>query len=400
MLSRHKGWALFALVLIGIAVAAAVLLRPRPVLVDLGRAETGSLAVTVEEEAHTRIRNLFTVSAPVSGRVLRTPVRVGDTVAEGETVLATILPTPSGLVDERTRSELLAALTAADAATDLARHEIGGREAEVRFAESELERKQSLSGRNVLSREALEEAETRVRTAQHALEAAQAELEVRRSRRTEIAARLEEPSGSEQPDRKVHVKAPVSGEVLRILQESESIVPAGAPLVEVGDLGDLEVVADLLSTDAVQVEVGAPARIVDWGGAPLDARVAEVEPIAFPKISALGIEELRARVVLDIKAAPGTWQRLGHGYRVTAQILLWEADSVLKVPVASLFREGEDWAVFVVQAGRAAVRKVAIGRMNEDEAQVLEGLEPGDRVVLYPSDRVTDGARLAERAGG
>ncbi|MGK7295868.1 MAG: HlyD family secretion protein, partial [Candidatus Wenzhouxiangella sp. M2_3B_020] len=280
MLSRHKGWALFAVVLIGIAVAAAVLLRPRPVLVDLGSAETGSLAVTVEEEAHTRIRNLFTVSAPVSGRVLRTPVRVGDTVAEGETVLATILPIPSGLVDERTRSELLAALTAADAATDLARHEIGGREAEVRFAESELERTQSLSGRNVLSREALEEAQTRVQTAQHALEAAQAELEVRRSRRAEIAARLEEPSGSEQPDRKVHVKAPVSGEVLRILQESESIVPAGAPLVEVGDLGDLEVVADLLSTDAVQVEVGAPARIVDWGGAPLDARVAEVEPIA------------------------------------------------------------------------------------------------------------------------
>ncbi|TCD16718.1 HlyD family efflux transporter periplasmic adaptor subunit [Oricola cellulosilytica] len=374
--------------------------RPRSVLVDLGGVQTGSMSETVEEEARTRVRNIYTVSAPFAGKVVRTLRKVGDEVVKGETVVAAIKPTMPAFVDERSRAQLRAALTAADAAMQLAAHEISRLEVERDLAERELARTEALAGRKVVSGEALDKAEAGVRAAVHAIEAATAQLEMRRNERSAIEAQLRDPGAafaSEHNGREMRLKAPISGEVLRILQKSETVVPAGTPLIDVADTEDLEIVADLLSADAVRVNVGAPVEITGWGGPALEGRVTHVEPTGFPEVSALGIEELRVNVIIEITEPPEAWARLGHDYRVTATITLWQADDVLMIPVAALFRTNEAWTAFTVKDGRAGLEEVTVGRMNDEVAEILAGLTAGDRVILYPSDRIRDGRRVAER---
>ena len=185
--------------------------------------------------------------------------------------------------------------------------------------------------------------------------------------------------------------------MLKILQESEAAVQAGTPLIEIGDPLDLEVVADLLSTDAVQISAGAPVRIDGWGGAPIQGRVKRIDPAGFLKVSALGIEEQRVRVTIDFADPPETWSRLGHDYRVIVHVTVWSSDNVLTMPVGALFRKGDDWAVFAVRDGRARTALVRIGHRNNRMAEVISGLVPGDRVVVHPSDRVSEGTRVAER---
>jgi HlyD family secretion protein len=393
---------LLGILVAALAVAAAAWFAwPRPIPVEIASVATGFMEVTVEEEGRTRVRNVYTVSAPIAGRALRTARRVGDEVIADETVVAILEPPDPGLLDLRSREELEAALSAAEAAVGLAEHEVQRLEATLELARAELGRAEALADRAIVSAVALDRARVDVDVNEHALASARAHLDVRRSEGASIAARLAAPgAGSEAASAgwAVPLRAPATGRVLRVLQESEVVVPAGTPLIEVGDPLDLEVVSDLLSSEAVQLDVGAPVRIDGWGGPPIRGEVVRIDPAGFTKISALGIDEQRVRAVIDLVDPPEAWSRLGHDFRVIVHITQWSAEDVLTVPVAALFRRQDGWAVFRVEEGRARAATVQIGRRNNRAAEVVGGLADGQVVILHPSDRITDGAAVADRA--
>jgi HlyD family secretion protein len=394
-----KRFIVVAIALLAIA-AAAWALRPQPVPVDIAVIGSGPLQVTVEDEATTRIRDVYTVSAPVGGKTQRSPRRVGDSVKAGETILAVIEPGDPGFLDIRTQRVNEAQIEAIRAGINLAEAQVRQAQAQLEFAQSDLNRAMELARRETISQRALDQARFEVATAESGLASAQATLEVRRRELASAEAGLIQPGSpmTENATCCINVMAPVDGQVLRVLVESEQVVQAGAPLIEIGNPGDLEVVVDLLSRDAVRVEPGAEARITGWGGSEeFAARVVRVEPSAFTRVSALGIEEQRVRTVLEFTEGSEALGRLGHNFRVVARIAVWQAEDVLTVPLGALFRDGETWAVFVVENGAAAVRSVAIGERTMRQAQVLGGLEAGDSVVLHPSDRIADGVAIAAR---
>ena len=374
---------------------------PRPIAVDIATVAKGPMEVTVDDEAKTRVRHIYTVSAPLAGKVLRTSRHVGDQVTADETVVAIMQPTTPSFHDVRSHEELQAALAAAEAAVRLAETEVRRIEAALAFSRIELQRAQALAPTGAISLKALDKAKFDVETNEAALASTKAQLEVRRNERASVAARLIDPSSSAAPQSDpaccVQIRAPVTGRILKIIQESEAIVHAGAPLIDIGDPADLEVVADLLSTDAVQVKPGASVRIDGWGGSPIQGRVTRVDPAGFLKVSALGIEEQRVRTTIDFVDPPETWSRLGHDYRVIVHVTIWQATDVLMVPVGALFRKDDSWAVFTVANGRARTTLVQIGHRNTRMAEVISGLSDGDRVVLHPSDRVEDGISISER---
>ena len=303
-------------------------------------------------------------------------------------------------IDVRSREEIQAAVAAADAAVTFAEAEIRRIEAALEFSHDELKRALSLSRTGTISSRTLDKAKLDVATNEAGLASARAQLGVRRSERASVAARLIDPANvpaETNPTCCIQIRAPVSGRVLKIVQDSEAVVAAGAPLLEIGDPLDLEVVADLLSTDAVQIAPGSPVLIDGWGGLPIQGTVARVDPAGFVKVSALGIEEQRVRTTIDFAGASKAWSRLGHDYRVIVHVTVWKADQALTVSVGSLFRRGNDWAVFSVRAGRARATLVRIGHRNAQLAEVLSGLSAGDRVVLHPSDKVKEGAAVAQR---
>jgi HlyD family secretion protein len=374
---------------------------PRPIPIDLATVTKGPMEVTVDDEAKTRVRHVYTVSAPLAGKVLRNPRQVGDAVTADETVVAIMQPTRPAFHDIRTHEELEAALAAAEAAVKLAEADVRRIEAALAFARTELERAQKLARTDSITLKALDKAKFDVETNEAALASAKAQLDVRRYERASAAARLAHPTGGADPASDpaccVQIRAPVSGRVLKLIQESEGVVPAGAPLIDIGDPLDLEINAELLSTDAVRIAPGSSVRIDGWGGAPIRGRVNRVEPTGFLKVSALGIEEQRVRTIIDFVDPPDAWSRLGHDYRVIVHVTVWQAEDVLRVPVGALFRKGDDWVVFAVQDGRARVTTVKIGQRNSRIADVLSGLSQSDRVVLHPSDRIRDGIAVAER---
>ncbi|BCH25041.1 efflux RND transporter periplasmic adaptor subunit [Mesorhizobium sp. L-8-3] len=360
------------------------------------------MEVTIDDEGKTQVRHVYTVSAPITGKVLRIspPRHVGDQVIDDETVVAVMQPTVPSFHDARTHEELQAALAAADAAVTLAQAEVRRIEAALGFSRSELKRAEALMRTEAISLQFLDKAKLDVETNEAVLASAKAQFEVRRNERASVAARLGEPSKAasrENPSCCIQLRSPVTGRILRIVQESETVVQAGDPLIAIGDPLDLEIVADLLSTDAVRIKPGAPVRIDGWGGPPIKGRVTRVDPAGFLKVSALGIEEQRVQTTIDFVDPPEAWSSLGHDFRVIVHITTWRAEDVLTVPVAALFRQGEDWAVFVVKDGRARTIAVKIGRRNDRTAVVLAGLGAGDRVVLHASDRVKDGVAVAER---
>jgi HlyD family secretion protein len=402
----RAGW---AAVLALVVLAATWFAWPRPVAVDIAIVSRGPMEVAVDEEAKTRVRHVYTVSAPVAGKVLRIShplgeqgpsIHVGDQVKAAETVVANMQPTAPSFLDVRSREELQAMLTAADAAGALAEAEVRRIEAALEFSRSELRRAEALAKTNTIAERTLEKARLDVRTNEAALASARAQLDVRRSERSTVAARLIDPSTAK-PDLRagccIQLRAPVTGVVLKIIQDSETVVPAGAPLIDIGDPLDLEVIADLLSTDAVQVSVGASVRIDGWGGPPIQGRVTRVDPAGFLKVSALGIEEQRVRTTIDLGDPPDAWSRLGHDYRVIVHVTVWKGEDVLSVPVGALFRKGDEWVVFAVKEDRARMTVVKIGHRNNRVAEVLLGLAEGDRVVLHPSDRVRDGTAVSQR---
>jgi HlyD family secretion protein len=400
-----------AAALAGTLVIAGVLwfAWPRPIAVDIAAVIKGSMEVTIDDEGKTRVRHVYVVSAPIAGKVLRishpagnhaVSLHVGDWVVADETVVAFMQAMTPSFIDARSREEIQAAVAAADAAVTFAEAEIRRIEAALEFSQDEHKRAQALSRTGTISSRALDKAKLDVATNEAGLASARAQLGVRRSERASVAARLIDPSSVPAKTNQtccIQIRAPVSGRVLKIIQDSEAVVPAGAPLLEIGDPLDLEVVADLLSTDAVQITPGSGVQIDGWGGQSVPGLVTRVDPAGFVKVSALGIEEQRVRTTIDFAGGPELWSRLGHDYRVIVHVTVWKADASLTVPVGSLFRRGNDWAVFSVKGGRARTTLVNIGHRNAQAAEVLSGLSAGDRVVLHPSDRVKEGTAVSQR---
>jgi HlyD family secretion protein len=384
-------------VLIGVLIA--VVLWPTTFPVDVAPVPRGPLTVTVDEEGVTRVRDRFVVAAPVSGRVLRIELDPGDRVKRGQ-VVAQVRAEAPPLLDARARAEAEAGVEGARAALGRARAEEQRAKATLAQAQRDLARNRALVATGAMAQREAEIQEADVRVAEEtanaaafAVRAAMSELQRAQTRLAPLS--LEAPTG-----RVVSVTAPVEGVVLKRLRESETVVPAGDPLVEIGDPSGLEIVADLLSTDAVRVKVGARAFVEQWGGdKPLKARVRRIEPAGFMKISALGVEEQRVNVVLDfVESSPAARAALGDGYRVEVRVVIWESPNVVQVPTSALFRHGEQWAVYVFEGGRARRTLVELGHQTGQYAEVRSGLDEGARVILHPGDTLVDGARVRERS--
>lgn len=376
--------------------------RPRAVPVDIGEATQGPMRVTVSDEGRTRIRDVYAVAAPVGGRLLRVDAEAGDAVEAGE-VVARLLPSEPVFLDARSQAEARAAVDVAEAGLRAARADADSAAATLELARSEHARVQTLFERNIASQAALDRAASELRAARAASGRAEAAVRMRQAELEAAQVRLVEPDAQAGESRTVlDIRAPVGGVVLRVLQESETPLAAGTVVMEVGDPAQLEILAELLSTDAVRVEPGAEAEITDWGreNTPIAARVRRVEPYGFLKVSALGVEEQRVNVILDFASQRETWQRLGHGYRIEAAITVWEGEDVVQVPVAALFREDGQWAVYRVADGEARLTLLEIGHDNGETAEVLSGIEPGTPIVLYPGNEISDGASVEPREDG
>lgn len=399
--------AIAALVL-GAALVAAF--WPQPTLVDFGEVTRGPMRVTINEEGRTEVKDIYVVSTPVAGFLERVTAEPGDPVVARQTVVARMRPTNPAALDVRTREQALAAVDAAEAALRLAEADKSAAEATHELALIDLERVRQLASTGTASQAALDRAETNARAAEAALQTAEAAIAIREAELANARAQLigfddlalaeaiVEGFGDEIP-----LHAPIDGRILRILQESEAVLPAGAPILEIGDVEtDLSVVVDLISSDAVRVVVGDPVEIVDWGGpGTLIGRVSSVAPFGTTRVSALGVEEQRVSVTIAFDSPVEDRPGLGHGYRVEARIIVWSADDVLRAPSAALFRKGDGWAVFRVDdAGVARLAPVEVGRNNGIHAEILGGIAAGDRLVLYPPAGLADGTPVASRAMG
>ena len=389
----------FALAATGLAALSllAWAFSPRPVTVEAAPVLQGRYEQAIEEDGRTRLKDRYTVSAPVAARVMRIALREGDRVAAGEPV-AVLLPVLSAMVDERSAREAAArhqAATAnvARAAARIARTQVAADEAQL-----ELHRTEKLAREGFLSSSRLDSARLALTGARREVEVARAEREAAVHAQAQAAAALLPVNAGAQAGRPLTVRAPVGGVVLRIPQASEVTVAPGAALLDIGDPARMEVIADLLTTDAVQAQPGGPAVVERWGGPPVAARVRLVEPAAFTKVSALGIEEQRVKVVVDVDTPPEAWRAMGDGFRVTLRILTQRVDQAVLVPVGALFPIGDGgMGVYRVEDGRAKLQPVDLGGRNGSEAWVRSGLKPGQDVILYPPPTVSDGQRVQAR---
>lgn len=383
-------WALAALIVV---VGLALAFRPESVAVDLAQVRRGPMTVTVRDEARTRARDVYDVAAPVDGYLLRIDKEAGDHVRAGD-VVARLLPGVPPFLDARTAAEASAAIRAEEAALASARSDTERAQAELALAQAEARRLEALFAGGLVAQGELDRARTALSVAQAASRAATEAVRTREAVLEAARTRLIQP-GAPGGNAGIAIVAPATGRILRVERESESFVVAGTRLLALGDPGDLEVVAEFLSSDAVQITPGATAWLDNWGGAaPRRGRVRLVEPYGFLKISALGVEEQRVNVIIDLDAPRSDWAALGHGYRLEAAVVTWEEDDVVQAPVAALFRKGTQWAVFRVESGRAVTTPVEVGRANGREAQILSGLEPGATIILYPGENIDDNTRV------
>ncbi len=375
------------------------LFYPRAIAVDLAQVVRGPLQVTISDEGTTRVRDMFVVSAPLSGFMRRVELEPGDKVIAGKTLVARLEPADPGMLDARTLAAGQAAVSAAASARIQAQAEARRAASELEFANAEFKRIEALFADGTVPKSDFEAAQRQAKSATAMLEQAQAALKVREAEYKRAQAQLWSPDRSAQDNRDVVlVRSPVNGVVLRVVAKSESIVQSGMPIVELGDARQLEVTVDLLSADAVKVKPGQRVRIDAWGGEqPLSGVVHQVEPFGFTKVSALGIEEQRVRAIIEFTDDYARWQRLGHGYRVEPHIIIWEATDVITAPLSSLFRDQEQWSVFVARNGRAELRHVSVGHQNGLNAEILSGLQPGEWIVSYPDDRIAPGVRVEQR---
>ncbi len=387
---------------VAIALLAGLVLafRPTPVNVEIVVVQEAPMTVTIEEEGITRIHDVYVLSAPVAGNVQRIDLHVGDPVLARETVLANIEPGDPSLMDPRTEAQAQAAVSAAQSSYELSMAEVERVSAELEFAESELFRARKLIVDNTISRRALDEATRVFKTTRASLDTARANAQTHLFRLEQARAQLVSPIDTQQEHDScecIPITAPVSGRILTLQNRSERMVASGETLMEIGDPKNLEIVVDFLSADAVRMQVGQKVIIDRWGGdGPLDGHVRQIEPFGFTKVSALGIEEQRVNVIIDFDSPLEQRSQLGHGFQVDTRVVLWEADSVLTVPLTALFRTGPKWSVFVDVQGVARMKTIEPGKSNGLVTQVLHGLTTGDRVVDHPSNLIEDGVRISE----
>lgn len=388
--------ALLAVLLVGALLWVA--LREEPVAVDLHTLERGPLVVTVDADGRTRIREVYEVAAPISGTARRSPVEAGDPVEAGESVVAVVEPARAPLLDARTRREAQAAVHEAEAALQVAEADLVRASQDTAYAQARYERAEALVERAVSSMTQLEDAGQRLGVASAAEDAARSRVDMARGTLERATAALEDPVEGPRDLCGVRLRAPVDGVVLEVEVVSERPVLAGQPLVSVGDPGDLEIVADLLSADAVRLPDRAAATVERWGGPrPLRARLRRVEPVARTEVSALGIEEQRVDAVFDVLTPAPERRGLAHGFAVFVRVEEWRSDDALLLPLSAAFRLGEDWGVFVEEDGAARERIVRLGRRGPRMTEVLDGLTAAERVVLHPSDAIADGAAVVAR---
>ena len=383
---RHtRRWLPYAGAVVLVALITAGL-WPRPIPVETARATIGTLRATVNEQGKTRIKQRYVVSAPVTGQLQRIPFKAGAEVHAGQTVVAVIEPVSPTLLDARTR-------VATEAKRDTALANLEKARAGQRFAASDLRRFEKLHAEKMVSVQELEIVQLREASATKEQAAAESALRQVEAEMAEFAGNA--PTGTNTLLDPVQVKAPATGSVLHIFEENSRVVAAGTTLMEIGDPLDIEVVVEVLSRDGAAIPPATPVELEQWGGGePLKAKVRLVEPAAFTKISALGVEEQRVNVIADLLTPPDQRRNVGDGFRVEARIIVWEAPDALKVPAGALFRKGEQWAAFVIADGRAQLKIVKAGRSSGTETQVLEGLKQGEEVILYPGSRVRDGQRV------
>ncbi len=386
---RIRRLALIILVVLGIVGFVVYAWIPSPVPVEISRVVRGPLRVMIDQQGETRAHDRFIVSSPILGRLLRVQLDDGDAVRKGA-IVARIEPVP---LTQREREEIHARVEAAEAALRQAKSREARAREDAAQARRERDRAERLAKGGVLSTQLLEQAQNADRTASEELHTSEYGVEVAASDLKAAQAGLVSlDSGAGTPRPLVELHAPISGRVLRVLEKSERVVPPGTSIMVLGMPEKIEVVADVLSTDAVQIQPGDPVLLVGWGGDhPLRARVRLVEPYGFTKVSALGVEEQRVNVISDFVDPPG---RLGDGYRVDCEIVIWSAPDVLKAPLGSIFRRGQGWSTFAVEGDRARIRDVQIGHRNETEVEILKGLTEGTELIVYPSNEVRDGIRV------
>jgi HlyD family secretion protein len=395
----RPGPAALSILIVAVVVGAIYLaIRKPPYQVDLAQVSRGPMTVTIDDEGETRVRDLYVVAAPINGRLNRIELEAGDPVFAGRTVVARMTPADPDFLDMRTETRIRAQAQAMDAAMASSAMRIDQARAASDLAAQELGRTSALFKRGFATRASLDRAIANRTQAQAALDEAIRATQAARFDRDAARASLMSPLGGRTSGKRLDVRAPISGTVMRLPRESEATVPAGSPLVELGDPRKLEIVTDLLSADAVLISPGSRVLIDNWGGGkPLNGRVRRVEPYGFTKISALGVEEQRVNVIIDIIDPPALWARLGHGYRVIVRVIAWQGVDALQVPISALFRDSGGWAVFSVQNGRAALIPVKIGHMNDDDAEVIGGLNSGSVVILHPSEKISNGTRVKSR---
>lgn len=391
-----------------LAVAAGLLaywLMPPPIEVEAVATARRSLLITLADDGRTRIREKYVISAAVAGRLARVDLHPGDAVVANETVLTYIDPAPPSLLDLRTQAEAKARLEAAKAQQERAKTSVASAEADLGDAHTNFDRVDAIAQKNAASRSERDRAELRLliaknfyRSSQLALRVAEFEVQQAQSALIHLQRDLTEPT-TEGEGWRMKLVAPINGRVLRVFQESSAVVALGTPLMELGDPSDLEVVVDVLSSDAVKIRPGQVVHLTGWGGEPaLEARVRYVEPSGFLKISAIGVEEQRVNVIIDFLGDPAKRAGLGDDFRVDAQIVVDSVEEALVIPHGAIFRRGAVDAVFVVEKGRAVERPVKVGRVGEEASEIIEGLSLGDLVILYPSDDISAGVRVYSRS--
>ncbi|TCS39404.1 HlyD family secretion protein [Paucimonas lemoignei] len=388
----------FFLVLIAAAIAWSLFIgfRPQPVEIEFARARHAPLQVTVQQEGRTRVLERYIVTAPVAGYARRVRYEVGDAVERGET-LVELEPARAEILDPRRRAEAESRIAAAASNVSVAEQRVSAAESNAGLAEKELQRIRSLRQSGHVSAAAEDQAITtaqsrtaELRSARSAVATARYELDAART-----ALKYTASGGTGGP---IAVLSPETGRLLKILHKSEGTVSAGQPLIEIGNPHALEVEVDVLSADAVRIHPGTRVIFERWGGnGLLEGVVTVVEPQAFTKVSALGVEEQRVWVIVAFTSAPISWQRLGDGYRVEASFIIWDESNVLQIPASALFRDGNGWSAFVVEQGKAVKRHLEIGQRNALAAQVISGIKDGEQVIVHPDDRIREGVSVASR---
>lgn len=390
----HRRWPYVAGAILLLLIVAG--LWPKAIPVELTRATRGTLQVSVEDEGRTRVKNRYIVASPVAGQLRRIELKPGAIVEAGKTPLASLETRAADFLDASTLAQAEARLRAAEAARDQAAAMLERARAAFSLARTELNRTKSIFEKGGASKQELDLAVMHDATATQENHAAEFSLRVAEHELTQIRALVSRgktgPADNIEP---LLLTSPVDGRVLRVFQESSRVVVAGTPLLEVGDPTDLEIEIEVLSRDGVGIRPGATVWLDQWGGSePLQAHVRLVEPSAFTKISALGVEEQRVLVIADFVDPVEKRSTLGDAYRVEGRVVIWEGSDILKIPSGALFQKQDKWFTYVVDGSHVRLREIKAGRSNGTETQVLEGLQPNDRVIVYPGDRVADGVRV------